>query len=98
MNEVYVEYWCPLQNFFIPSMKLLRKTRIGGRIKKEYDDAKTPYQRLMDCPETTEDKREELRNKRATLNPFKLQDGLEIRLRQFQELLRQKTTGISLAA
>jgi len=44
MNEIYVEYWCPLQNFFVPSQKLLRKTRIGARIKEEFEAAKTPYQ------------------------------------------------------
>ena len=29
MNEIYRDYWGPLQNFFMPSQKLLRKTRIG---------------------------------------------------------------------
>ena len=93
MNEIYTQYWCPLQNFFIPSMKLLRKTRIGAKIKKEYDEPKTPYKRLMECPETTEEKKEELKAARARLNPFKLQEGLDIRLRQFEEILRQNKTG-----
>lgn len=98
MNEIYVDYWCPLQNFFIPSMKLLRKTRIGARIKKEYDIPKTPYQRLMECPEITEEQKERLRNRKAKLNPFTLQEGLEKKLRAFQEILRQRSTGLLNAA
>ena len=93
MNEIYAHYWCPLQNFFIPSMKILRKTRIGAKIKKEYDQPRTPYQRLMECPEITEEKKEEFRKLRASLNPFKLQEGLDHKLRAFQELLRQRNTG-----
>lgn len=93
MNEIYAELWCPLQNFFIPSMKILRKTRIGARIKKEYDQPRTPFQRLMECPEITEERKEELRKVRASLNPFKLQEGLERKLKAFQELLRQRNTG-----
>jgi len=98
MNEIYTKYWCPLQNYFIPSMKLLRKTRIGARIKKEYDQAKTPYQRLMECEETTEIKKEELKKIRGQLNPFNLQEGLDIKLRQFEEILRQRKTGLIRAA
>lgn len=93
MNEIYAELWCPLQNYFIPSMKILRKTRIGSRIKKEYDQPRTPFQRLMECSDIAEEKKEEIRKIKATLNPFKLQDGLERKLKAFQELLRQRNTG-----
>lgn len=93
MNEIYAEYWCPLQNFFIPSMKILRKTRIGARIKKEYDAPRTPFQRLMECPEITEERKEEIKRVRAGLNPFKLQEGLDRKLKAFQELLRQRNAG-----
>jgi len=93
MNEIYAEYWCPLQNYFVPSMKILRKTRIGARIKKEYDQPRTPFQRLMECPEIAEERKEKIRKIRAGLNPFKLQEGLDQKLKAFQELLRQRNTG-----
>ncbi|NCN39616.1 transposase family protein, partial [bacterium] len=54
MNEIYSEYWNPLQNFFTPCMKLIKKKRIGAKIVKKYDTPKTPYQRLMDCPKVPE--------------------------------------------
>ena len=93
MNEIYSEFWCPLQNYFIPSMKILRKTRIGARIKKEYDQPRTPFQRLMECSEITEERKEEIRKVKAGLNPFQLQNGLEKKLKAFQELIRQRNTG-----
>ncbi len=36
-------------NFFKPVMKLIEKQRIGSKIKRIYDEPKTPYQRLMEC-------------------------------------------------
>ena len=31
-------------NYFQPSMKLLEKVREGSKVKKRYDDPKTPYE------------------------------------------------------
>ena len=33
-------------NYFQPVMKLVGKERFGARVKKRYDDARTPYQRI----------------------------------------------------
>lgn len=35
-------------NFFQPSMKLLSKERLHASVRKKYDQAKTPYRRLID--------------------------------------------------
>jgi hypothetical protein len=34
-------------NFFQPVSKLIEKTRDGAKVKKKYDEARTPYQRLL---------------------------------------------------
>lgn len=36
----------PYTNYFQPMFKLLEKTRVGSSMRKRYDQAKTPYQRL----------------------------------------------------
>lgn len=46
MNEIY-RVQNLLQNFFIPQYRLLSKVRIGAKIKKKYDQPKTPYERLL---------------------------------------------------
>lgn len=94
MNEIYTEFWCPLQNYFMPTQKLLRKTRIGARIKKEYEEAKTPYQRLIESEDLTEGQKNELRRRKSLLNPFTLRKGLQIKVREFEEQLRQCNTGL----
>jgi hypothetical protein len=94
MNEIYTELWGPLQNFFMPTQKLLRKTRVGARIKKEYEKAQTPYQRLMDSPALTSEQKEKLRIRKAGFNPFHLQKELQFKLQKFEEILRRRNTGL----
>ena len=36
-------------NFFQPASKLISKERDGAKVKKKYDEAQTPYQRLLAC-------------------------------------------------
>jgi len=47
LNQLY-ELLDLYNNFFQPSMKLQSKERHGARVKKTYDKARTPYQRLLD--------------------------------------------------
>jgi hypothetical protein len=47
MNDIYINYWNPLQNFFIPNYKLKEKIRIGSKVVKKYDLPQTPYSRLL---------------------------------------------------
>ncbi len=66
-------------NFFQPSMKLVSKERVDSRVKKTYDQAKTPYQRVLESDHVTEEAKTTLRQQYATLNPI-------ILLRQMQRL------------
>ncbi len=59
-------------NFFQPSMKLLTKEREGSKVKKTYDPAKTPYQRVLDAAQVSEEVKASLRQQYATLNPVAL--------------------------
>jgi len=66
-------------NFFQPSMKLVSKERQGSKVKKRYDKAKTPYQRVLESDQVTEEVKARLRQQYAPLNPLAL-------LRQMQGL------------
>ena len=59
-------------NFFQPVMVLVEKQRHGAKVKKRYDQAKTPYQRVLDAPEVTEEAKQRLRQLYRTLNPAEL--------------------------
>ena len=89
MNEIYRDYWNPFLNFFIPTIKLVSKTRIGAKMKKKYDRAKTPYLRLMESINLTDDQKVNLEHRYQTLNPFELKAGLERKMKEFYELLKR---------
>lgn len=61
-------------NFFQPSCKLLSKVRIGSRVRKKYDKARTPYQRVLDSEQVSPDSKRKLAELYNTLDPVALFD------------------------
>jgi hypothetical protein len=59
-------------NFFQPSMKLVSKQRTGAKVKKTYDAATTPYQRVLADDQVALDVKERLTQEYLTLNPLAL--------------------------
>ena len=89
MNEIYRDYWNPLNNYFLPSFKLEKKIRIGGRIKKIYDRPRTPAQRILDYSRTAGDKKRKIQYDIARLDPIELKEGLEKKLTEFYTALKR---------
>lgn len=76
LNQLYE--WLDLyNNFFQPSMKLQTKERHGARVKKTYDKARTPYQRLLDSSFLSEQTKSKLRARYYLLNPAQLKRKIE---------------------
>lgn len=63
-------------NFFQPQMKLVSKTRHGAKVIKRFDQARTPYQRVVDSPHVTKAAKEQLRAAYLGLNPAQLKRDL----------------------
>lgn len=76
LDELY-EVLDLYNNFFQPSMKLQSKERHGARVTKKYDQARTPYQRVLDSKFISADIKEQLRARYQTLNPAQLKRRLE---------------------
>jgi hypothetical protein len=72
INTLFVEVWGPLHNFFLPSMKLVKKWREGATWKRRHDVAQTAYQRLLDLGGLTAPARRRLRDQLDSLDPFAL--------------------------
>lgn len=82
-------------NFFMPSMKLVEKIRDGARVRKRYDTAQTPYQRLLASPHVSKTVKTRLRKHYATLNPAELKaeiDRAQKGLRKLAVRLREGTS------
>lgn len=80
LNELY-SYLRLYTNFFLPTMKLETKERVGSRVKKTYDKAQTPYQRVLASLQVSKSDKQRLKAKYATLNPAALKRKLD-RLQQ----------------
>lgn len=89
MNEIYVHYWNPLHNFFLPTQKLKEKTREGAKPIKKFDEPRTPYARLLESKHLSQERKDKLLATRQALNPFALAKGLEERLKIFYQLQKQ---------
>lgn len=59
-------------NFFLPSFKLIAKSRDGAKVSKKYDSPATPYQRLLANGRITEEQKNSLRETFARLDPILL--------------------------
>jgi len=60
------------KNFFQPTMKLKAKTRIGGKIHRQYDEPRTPYQRLLESGQLSGKAEKQLRRQYESLNVAQL--------------------------
>lgn len=73
--------------------KLVSKERAGAKVRKKYDEARTPYQRLLGSNTLSEEKREELAKLYATLNPVKLRVSIENNLEALWKLADRPDVG-----
>ena len=89
MRELYAALRL-YKNFFQPAMKLRSKIRVGGKIRRVYDEAKTPYQRLLDSGQLSAAAEKRLRREYEGLNVAELRRRIEgLRDRLF-DLLESK--------
>jgi hypothetical protein len=77
MNELYRGPLRLYINFFQPSVKCIEKKRVGSKIKKVYDTAKTPYERVLAHPKTSAETKETLTRLFETLDPFELRKEID---------------------
>ena len=66
-------------NYFQPVMVLIEKVRDGAKVKKRYDQAKTPYQRVLESAEGSDEIKCRLRQEYLALNPAALLREIEAR-------------------
>lgn len=58
-------------NYFMPTMRTINKVRIGGKVRKRYE-IDTPYNRILKSPAVPKDKKQELKERKASLSYLEL--------------------------
>jgi len=91
LNELYF-YLGRYSNFFIPVTKLVSKTRVGSRVTKKYDKARTPFRRVLESEHIDDKIKGSLKRDYDNLNPAELKrniTGLQEKLLRLNALKKK---------
>jgi len=98
LNRVYALVRC-YANFFQPVMQLQHKSRHGAKVHKVYDEARTPYQRVLASGVLTPQKQAELHQLYQRLNPMALRTQIKQELQRLWDMADAKPAkGLSVTA
>lgn len=86
MNGLYQNQLRLFQNLFQPSVKLLKKVRVGSKLKRIYGIPKTPFQRVCESPKADPIKIAQLKKLLTSLNPFELSKTIDQKLEQIYNM------------
>jgi hypothetical protein len=86
INELVRGPYGQLLNYFHASLKLERKEKKDGRLRRIYGAAQTPLARVLASAQVTEETKGRLRKEKGALNPFVLKQEVGRRLKQIAAL------------
>ena len=92
INELYQNELQIFQNLFLPAMKLMKKTRVGSKLKRCYDKPQTPLERVLQCPQADPVKVQQLKRLRNQTDPFELAQRIEQKLERIYRLANQRVS------
>lgn len=78
------------RNFLQPAMKLKEKVREGGKVRRIYEEPRTPYQRLLELGKLKPQQRRVLAQRYQSLDPVKLRRRIEQLRTELFDLLEQE--------
>lgn len=86
LNDLYRHELQWMMNLFQPSVKLVRKVRVGARLTRVYDRPQTPLDRLLASPDIDRARLAALQQLRAHLDPFALAQTIDRKLARIYRL------------
>ena len=98
INDLYAHELRLLQNLFLPSVKLLRKERVGARLRRRYDGPRTPFERVEESAQADPRAVAQLRALRARLDPFALAQTIDRKLERIYALASPTRPAVSISA
>lgn len=92
LNELY-DVLTPYLNHFIASRRIVKKERIGARWKVTREKvAKTPYQRVLERADVSEEVKDKLRLEHSTLNPATMKKNIDRLTKRVHDVQRRYGT------
>jgi hypothetical protein len=90
MNDLYGQELRLWLNLFLPSVKLVKKARVGSKLRRVYDAARTPLERVRQCAQADPEKLAQLEQLRNRLDPFHLGRIIERKLERISRLANRR--------
>ena len=90
INDLYRHELRLMMNLFQPSVKLVRKTRVGARLRRQYDRPQTPLDRLLASGVGDPAQLRALQRLRARLDPFALAAAIDHKLQAIYRLANRR--------
>ena len=88
MNDMVKGPYGQLRNYFHASLKLDRKEKEDGRMRRVYGKPQTPLARVLASAQVTEQTKTKLRKQKACLNPFALKQEVAKSLKAIMAIRR----------
>jgi len=86
LNDLYGHELRLWMNLFLPSVKLLKKVRVGSKLRRVYGPAQTPLDRVLTSPGVDPERTATLQALRQRLDPFELAQTIDQKLEQIAAL------------
>jgi len=90
INDLYRHELRLMMNLYQPSVKLVRKTRVGARLRRQYDRPQTPLDRLLASGVGAPAQLRALQRLRTRLDPFALAATIERKLQRIYRLANRR--------
>jgi transposase InsO family protein len=90
INDLYGQELRLWLNLFLPSVKLVRKVRVGSKVRRVYEGPRTPFERVRACVEADREHVAQLEELRKRLDPFQLGRIIERKLDRIYRLANRR--------
>ena len=90
MNDLYRQELRLWLNLYLPSVKLVKKVRVGSKVRRVYDAPQTPLDRVMASASAHSDQISALKKLRASLDPFQLGKVIEGKIEGIYEMSNRR--------
>ena len=90
INDLYRQELRLWLNLFLPSVKLLKKVRVGSKVRRVYDRPRTPFERVRACAQADGEQVARLEEQRKRLDPFQLARTIERKLERIYRLANRR--------
>ncbi len=90
MNDLYRQELRLWLNLYLPSVKLVKKARVGSRLRRVYEPAQTPFQPVLASRQAHPAQVARLKALTKTLDPFELSRTIERKLERIYQLAHRR--------